>query len=130
MSKETDIINEAFRSYNKRMREISERIKKATPGPWDARSTDGTTYGRRICRTDSSVKGYEVGIEKLIAIVVGDTGGPIDKSNPQDKWRGWYGHESINQEQKEADADFIAHAREDIEWLYTQLRAEEGNWPT
>lgn len=71
-----------------RLREIEERVAKASPGPWVVEGTGGIHM---------------------------------------DGTRDWYavriGNHVIRGLDGKAEADFIAHSREDIPWLIQQVRA-------
>ncbi|MBY6273548.1 MAG: hypothetical protein CW346_15230 [Bacillaceae bacterium] len=75
-----------------RLREIEERVSKATPGPWEA-------YGVGGIHMDGTSDGYSV----MTAA----------------------GKRLHSPYMTQADADFIAHAREDVPWLLSLLRERE-----
>lgn len=79
-----------------RIAEIRARLNVATPGPWEAtlRTVAGQPHG------DWSVQ---------------QEGDPL-------KWVADTGYDSVHSSR--ADAEFIAHARADVEWLLTALSGD------
>ena len=92
-----------------RVAEIRERAEKATEGPWDHTGqhvwcAEGTQEccGRGMPLTDDGI----------------EVTGYVCCGQPEVNWQQVQVAES-----GETDADFIAHAREDIPWLLSQLTA-------
>lgn len=92
-----------------RLEEIKARAEKATPGPWSADDEHGDIPGaeRAWCVSKITESGD---YSHDIAYLSTDCADPIGT-------------------QETADAEFIAHAREDIPWLVAEverLREYEG----
>lgn len=99
-----------------RLDEIERRSQAATAGPW---SNCGGTATHAICAKPMRIVGCDVDCYSPDVAVRGFEA---------DNWRGRLGREGNVTVSRAgvlqyADAQFIAHAREDIPWLIEQIRA-------
>lgn len=86
-----------------RIQEIQARCEAATPGPWEADETGYDVITKAFSHKDKRTGGY------------GSEGNFICDLND-----GEY-HEYADKTEQVANAEFIAHAREDMPWLLAQL---------
>jgi len=97
---------------------IEARAKAATPGPWTADTKYASGDFGLIVGGDLGFArdGVPDGTTWKVAYVCYDNG-----DRPEDEDRAWYDEE---------DAEFIAHAREDVPALIAELRRlrEENRW--
>ena len=106
-----------------RLEEIEERMRKATEGPWELRDKPGTgkqIFAKVDCGYDKNGKRllpiYDVSIRP--SMTVGEDGFAYVVLS----YESWYQFPSENFKEKQlANADFIAHSREDIEWLLGEV---------
>lgn len=97
-----------------RLREIEERVSKATPGPWYAHNPDDDYSANvfLVAITPEEPNPWWDGpseSQKVVAITL--TQFPRLASVADGRW--------------EENAGFIAHAREDVPWLLSLLRERE-----
>ena len=85
---------------DQRLREIQERVEKATPGPWIYNSFNSIEAG-----------------EKIVAEILDhpQDDGPFKPEQTEER-SAWYQESTRN-------ADFIAESREDVPWLLEQIAA-------
>ena len=102
-----------------REQEIRERAGAATPGPWGTRD-DGT--GRHHIAADLKDTGCGFTCRRQVALTVDE---PIDNDPAHREWDA-----DEDDEQIAADAEFIAHARQDVPTLLAEVDRLRGELAT
>ncbi len=97
-----------------RIDEISHRLNRVTPGPW--RNTIRRESSKQVMKAIDAVGG--VGVSRCSESVVNTDGKPTEENVIC-----WMGPAAGVSGDDRIDAQFIAHAREDVEWLIGLVKA-------